>query len=84
MSASLFPDNEDVGYAFGPIFTAAHESDCASCAYPIEPGEDARSDGQGGWIHADDDCEAIAGVTRARPQETTCSRCFCIHAGECV
>lgn len=73
---------------FGPIFTATYESDDACCGEGIQPGEDIRADGSGGWIHADDSCEAIAGPARGRrerqmPQQPVCSRCFCAHAGEC-
>lgn len=45
---------------FGPIFTATFESDSACCGEAIVPGEDIRADGLGGWIHADDQCEAMA------------------------
>jgi hypothetical protein len=44
----------------GPIFVATFESDCDACMDLIVPGEDIRSDGRDGWIHADDSCEAIA------------------------
>jgi hypothetical protein len=71
----------------GPIFVATYESGCAACLDTIQPGEDARSDGHGGWIHADDQCEAIA--TAVRPtnvprRQTPCPQCFTIHAGECA
>jgi hypothetical protein len=45
---------------FGPIFTATFDTECESCEDPIVPGEDARADGRGGWIHADDQCEKVA------------------------
>jgi hypothetical protein len=51
------PDPRD---KFGPIFTAAYESDCASCFERIVPGEDIRADGSGRYIHADDQCEEVA------------------------
>lgn len=44
----------------GPTFAATYETECESCEDPIEPGDDARSDGQGGWIHAKDECEKAA------------------------
>jgi hypothetical protein len=47
-------------YSFGPVFTATYETECASCDDPIGPGEDARADGRGGWIHADTTCERVA------------------------
>jgi hypothetical protein len=48
------------GPSLGPIFTATYESECESCDEPIVPGEDARADGRGGWIHADTMCEKVA------------------------
>ena len=73
----------------GPIFTATYESDCTSCDDPIVPGEDARADGHGGWIHADDQCERIATAERptrtpGRPGMPMCPRCWLHHAGECL
>jgi len=47
---------------FGPVFTAVFESDDACCGEGIEPGEDIRAGGHGGWIHADDTCERLAGA----------------------
>jgi hypothetical protein len=52
-SAGIWP-------AFGPVFTAEYRTECESCEDPIEPGEDARADGCGGWIHADTMCEKVA------------------------
>lgn len=80
--------DEPMDGQFGPVFTASHESGCASCPEPILPGEDARADGEGGWIHADDQCEKWARLTdqerhpgvKMRP----CSECFMIHVGECA
>jgi hypothetical protein len=67
----------------GPIFTATYESDAACCSEVIQPGEDIRADGRGGWIHADDQCEEIALIgTRPAPSRTTgqiCPRCWFIH-----
>lgn len=72
----------------GPVFTATYESECTSCDEPIAPGEDARADGSGGWIHADTMCEKAAEQPRRNPAlavlgKGACSRCFCHHAGEC-
>lgn len=36
----------------GPWFSARYESEC-DCGEPIRPGDDARSDGDGGWLCAD-------------------------------
>jgi hypothetical protein len=46
--------------ALGPIFMATYETDDACCGQGIQPGEDIRADGRGGWIHADDGCERMA------------------------
>lgn len=48
------------GPRFGPIFVASRETDCESCEDLIVPGQDARADGQGCWIHADAQCEKVA------------------------
>ena len=64
----------------GPVFTATYESDAACCSEPIVPGEDIRADGRGGWIHADDQCEAIALVGLERSRSPMCPRCWCQHA----
>jgi len=37
----------------GPEFTAQYESICSYCGNDIEKGEGARSDGEGGWEHAE-------------------------------
>lgn len=58
-TADLFDDAEDFP-AFGPVFTAEHESEDACCGEGVVPGEDIRADGRGGWIHADDGCERMA------------------------
>jgi hypothetical protein len=45
--------------AFGPVFAAQFDNTlCSGCSDYVEPGEDIRADGLGGWVHADDDCEA--------------------------
>jgi hypothetical protein len=69
----------------GPIFTATYESDSSCCGEPIQPGEDIRADGSGGWIHADDVCERTirVPVPDARASGRLCPLCFCFHAGEC-
>lgn len=61
MTEDLF-DNEDAsaGLRFGPVIMARYEGTCAACGWDIRPGDDIRADGQGEWIHADDDCERIA------------------------
>lgn len=59
MTDQLFAQPSD-GPDLGPIFTATYESDDACCGEGIVEGEDIRSDGQGGWIHADDICEKLA------------------------
>lgn len=51
---------DEPGPVLGPVFVASHETDCKSCVDLILPGEDARADGRGGWIHADDQCEKVA------------------------
>lgn len=58
-TTNLFDAAEDFP-AFGPIFTADHESEDACCGEGIVPGEDIRADGRGGWIHADTTCERLA------------------------
>lgn len=45
---------------FGPVFVASFETECESCEDSIQPGEDARANGRGGWIHADTMCEKVA------------------------
>ena len=57
-----FWDDAETGLdpTLGPIFTATYESECESCEEPILPGENARADGCGGWIHADTMCEKVA------------------------
>lgn len=44
---------------FGPVFMAQFGSDDACCGEGIVPGEDIRSDGEGGWIHASEACERM-------------------------
>lgn len=71
----------------GAVFTAEYEGSCSGCEDPVVPGEDVRADGQGGYVHADDQCErAVAGApVRSRPAEISCSRCFQLRAsnGSC-
>ena len=57
-SPDLFDDPEDVP-KFGPVFTATYDSEDACCGKGIESGQTVRADGQGGWIHADDECERL-------------------------
>lgn len=66
----------------GRVFTAEYQSHCEACDDPIVPGEDCRSDGYGGWIHADDGCEraATGSPHRDRPASIACTRCFQIPA----
>lgn len=89
---------EDDSRGFGPVFAAEYVTDSACCGDRIEPGEDARADGQGGWIHADDACEAIASRHGSMPERADpvpmrsddraagrlCPSCSCFHAGECL
>lgn len=44
----------------GPVFMSQFESEDSCCGEGIVPGEDIRADGEGGWIHASDDCERMA------------------------
>jgi hypothetical protein len=70
----------------GPVFVAQFETDSVCCGNRIVPGEDARADGHGAWLHADTQCEAMVTGRRATPRGTRCPRCFLIHArgqGEC-
>jgi hypothetical protein len=72
----------------GPIFTATYESECKSCDDLIVPGEDARADGRGGWIHADTMCEKVAEAVSSGSDDRAggrlCPSCFTFHAGECL
>jgi hypothetical protein len=45
---------------FGTPFTASFDSDDDCCGAGIWEGEQIRSDGDGGWIHADATCERLA------------------------
>lgn len=65
--------------AVGPVFHASFESDSACCGDLIEPGDRARADGYGGWIHANGRCDAPI-----KSPSTPCLSCFTIHAGECA
>lgn len=62
----------------GPVFTADYQGTCSGCDEPVIPGEDIRADGQGGYVHADDQCERVVTGTphRDRPAAIPCSRCF--------
>lgn len=51
-------DTPDNGPGFGPVFTAGFDGEDACCGDGIIEGEEIRSDGQGGWIHAIPECEA--------------------------
>lgn len=63
-TSDFFDNAEDaaapIGLKLGPIFMATYGGICAACGDNIVKGEDTRADGQGGWIHADDDCERMA------------------------
>jgi hypothetical protein len=48
------------GPRFGPVFEAEHHGYCAACGEEIRVADAIRADGQGGWIHADADCERWA------------------------
>lgn len=58
--SDFWDEPEDSAPRLGPIFVASFESECGSCWVPIDPGERARADGRGGWIHADPECEKVA------------------------
>lgn len=79
---------EDDSRGFGPAFAAEYITDSACCGDPIEPGQDARADGRGGWIHATRECETDAqqgGVKAAEARwPSACTSCFTTHAGECA
>lgn len=68
----------------GPVFTARHRTRCAACDEPIEPGQDARASGDGGWIHADDDYEPAVETRTRRPDRPVCTRCFMVPASNGV
>jgi hypothetical protein len=41
-----------------PVIVARFESDCsADCAGWIDEGDEIRSDGDGGWVHANGECD---------------------------
>lgn len=77
---------------FGRIIEARYQGRCSACDENIVPGEDIRSDGQGGWIHADTMCEnifigpkeAVRSGSDANAYGRLCPMCFCFHAGECA
>lgn len=67
----------------GPIFIAEFETDCSSCPDMIEPGDRARADGAGTWIHATLQCERVAKSRHTATASAACPECFCVHAGHC-
>ena len=83
---------EDDSQGFGPVFAATYEGEDSCCGEGIVPGEDIRADGDGGWIHADDQCErmvlpirkAMDRAASSRTERLACPSCFLIHAGECL
>lgn len=66
----------------GPVFVAEYESDSTCCGDRIMPGEDARADGYGGWIHADTECERLTLFKHGQTAvpDKACLTCFTIHA----
>lgn len=44
---------DDVERDVGPWFEASFESDSSCCGIDIEPGNEIRADGDGGWEHRD-------------------------------
>jgi hypothetical protein len=80
--SNLFATSSEIP-KLGPAFMATFESDDACCGEGIVPGEDIRSDGEGGWIHADDSCERIATRAPRRLEAALCPRCTANHPGEC-
>lgn len=69
----------------GSVFTAQYLTDCSGCDEPICPGEDARSDGEGGWVHADDQCErVVTGAPHRNRPVMPCVGCFQIPASNGV
>ena len=68
----------------GPVFTATYETECGSCPFGIEPGEQARADGHGSWIHATPECERVARAEHTATSAAACGQCFTVHAGECL
>lgn len=55
-TADLFDEAD----SFGPVITATYEGEDSCCGMGIEEGDRIRADGQGGWIHANEDCERMA------------------------
>lgn len=85
--SDLYDEPGRVGGALGLVFTAAYGTECSACLDEIAPGDDARADGWGEWIHATPDCEATATAvrpTRNAPRPIACPSCFTVHAGECL
>jgi len=56
----FFDDTPSGNIKLGPVLTAQFESEDSCCGDGIMPGEDIRADGEGGWIHAREDCEGMA------------------------
>jgi hypothetical protein len=57
-SPDLFDDAAPLS-KLGPVFTATYVSEDACCGDGIGVGDEIRSDGQGGWIHASEACERL-------------------------
>ena len=73
-----------VAEEIGSVFVARFTTRCASCEEPIEPGDDARASGHGGWIHADCDPPEPVEVRTRRPDRPACTRCFMVPAANGV
>jgi hypothetical protein len=54
-TADLFDDAPDE--RLGKIITAVYDGEDACCGMGIEDGDRIRADGQGGWIHANGECD---------------------------
>lgn len=52
MSAGGSLENADDGEQDAPVVVASYESECSECGFEIEPGDEIRADGAGGWMHA--------------------------------
>jgi hypothetical protein len=55
-TTALFDEPEE--RELGPVFTAVYDGEDACCGEGIEEGQQARADGEGGWIHANGRCDA--------------------------
>lgn len=58
--SDFFDDTPSGNIKLGPVLMAQFESEDSCCGDGIMPGEDIRADGEGGWIHAREDCEGMA------------------------